>query len=104
MPKNEDPRAAEVAARNAAKEQSVADYYARSEAARPTPSQAENDLAKVGALDVDSKEDDGSEWEADVQRRVMEGHLDGGPYVTRDMSGNEGGEEQPRRGRKPKGE
>lgn len=52
---------------------------------RPTPTQEENDLAKVGALDIDNKEEDGSEDEVTMRRRVMEGNLSTpmGSYSTR---------------------
>ena len=67
------------------KQSSVDDYYARSEAAQPTPTQRENDLAKVGALNIDDKEDDGSEPEGDAVRRIMESRIPGNnPYETRD--------------------
>lgn len=50
---------------------------------RPTPTQEENDLAKVGALDIDAKEPDGSPPEGSglVPRNPGE------PYSTRDMRG-----------------
>jgi hypothetical protein len=97
----EDQKSKEVAARNAAKEASVAEYYALSEAAKPTPTQEENDLATVGALDIDKKEDDGSEWEADSVRRVMEGNIPGNnPYDTRSMDDSGSESSAPRRGRK----
>lgn len=38
----------------------VAESEERMGASRPTPTQRENDLAKIGALDIDEKEDDGS--------------------------------------------
>ena len=54
---------------------------------KPTPTQRENDLAKVGALDIDSKEDDGSGPDYEHQKRVMEGRLPGGsPYETRNAA------------------
>jgi hypothetical protein len=98
-----DPRAAEVEAREAAKNKSVAEYYEREAAARPTPTQAENDLAKVGALGDTPLEDDGSEWEADAQARLMQADLAGGPYATRALDADAGAE-APRRGRPKKAE
>lgn len=51
---------------------------------QPTPTQRENDLAKVGALDHDDKEPDGSEPEGHAIRRVMEARIPGNnPYETR---------------------
>jgi len=46
--------------RAAVTQKRTADYYEKSAASKPTPTQRENDLARVGALDIDSKEDDGS--------------------------------------------
>lgn len=76
-----DPREKGVDEREKAKQDSVDEYYAREAEAQPTPTQKENDLAKVG-VDVAKKEDDGSEKEVDAQRRVMEAKLDN-PYATR---------------------
>jgi hypothetical protein len=70
----------DVDARLAAKEKSVKEYYERMENVQPTPTQRENDLAKVGALDIDEKEDDGSEWEDEHIRRVTLEKLDN-PYA-----------------------
>lgn len=94
-----------VEARAAAKEEQVADYYARQEGLQPTPTQAENDRAKVGAMtldELDNKEDDGSEWEEDGVRRVMEARLPGNnPYDTRAIdAGTDGAAAAPRRGRR----
>jgi hypothetical protein len=76
-----------VKARREAAESMNAEYYAREAAAKPTPTQEENDLAKVGALDIDDKEDDGSEPEGEAVRRVMESRIPGNnPYETRDAS------------------
>jgi hypothetical protein len=96
-----DPRAAEVARREEVKNASVAEYYERESGLRPTPTQAENDLARVGALDHDAKEDDGSEWEADAQARLMQSDLAGGPYATRALDAD-AGTDAPRRGRPKK--
>jgi hypothetical protein len=83
----------------------VDEFYAREAAAKPTPTQAENDLAKVGALNIDEKEDDGSEWESDAQARVMEQRVNN-PYVTADMnpSGHQEEGAARSRGRPRKGE
>jgi len=48
---------------------------------QPTPTQRENDLARVGALDIDDKEDDGSEADAENVNRVLAAKLPGAnPY------------------------
>lgn len=65
--------------RLAARDKSVAEYYERMENLQPTPTQRENDLAKVGAHDLDDKEDDGSEWQDDHMRRVAIEKIDN-PY------------------------
>jgi hypothetical protein len=83
MARNDHPAAAAVQAREEVKNRQVAEYYEREANLQPTPTQAENDLARVGALNHDDKEDDGSEWEADAQARVMQANLSGGPYSTR---------------------
>lgn len=88
--------------RLAAKEKQVAEYYERHENLQPTPTQRENDLARVGALDIDDKEDDGSEWEDEANVRVMTGRLPGNnPYETRDLAAPEAGRQR-RGGRKSK--
>jgi hypothetical protein len=109
MARNEHPAAAAVQAREEVKNQQVAEFYEREASLQPTPTQAENDLARVGALDHDAKEDDGSEWEADAQARLMQANLAGGPYSTRSLeagSAGESGEEAAarRRGRPRKPE
>src|SRR4051812_33293991 len=81
--------------RLAERDRSVAEFYEREASVKPTPTQRENDLAKVGALDIDDKEPDGSESDEEHQARVMQGRLPGGnPYVTRAE-----GTGEPRRGR-----
>lgn len=59
---NDAARRAEkqVAERRKAAETSDEETRRRMTQSTPTPTQAENDLAKVGALDIDSKVDDGS--------------------------------------------
>jgi hypothetical protein len=91
MAKNSDPtaqattsRAKAVSDARAVMEKQNAEYYAREAAARPTPTQEENDLARVGALDIDRKAEDGSEAEVDALRRQAESRLPGGgAYDTR---------------------
>jgi hypothetical protein len=98
MAKKDDPAVKGVDAREQAKSDSVADYYARQEGLQPTPTQRENDLAKVGALDIDDKEDDGSEWEDEAQARVMAARLPANnPYDTRELSA---APERPARGKR----
>jgi hypothetical protein len=80
MEENKNVAAAGVDARLAARDKSVKEYYERMENLQPTPTQRENDLAKVGAHDLDvEKEDDGSEWEDEHVRRVALEKLDN-PY------------------------
>jgi hypothetical protein len=95
-----DPREKEIAHREAAKNKSVEEYYARSEAAKPTPTPAEVDAAKMG-LNVDDKEPDGSDPEEVTQRRVLESRIPGAnPYDTRSLSPDAGERRGP--GRPPK--
>ena len=68
-----------VDARAAAMEKQNAAYYERANNAQPTPTQRENDLAKVGALDIDDKEDDGSEWDDEARHRIATENLNN-PY------------------------
>jgi hypothetical protein len=76
--------------RMAERDRSVAEFYEREAGVKPTPTQRENDLAKVGALDIDDKEPDGSESDEEHQHRVMQGRLPGNnPYVTRDLGSGE---------------
>lgn len=70
-----------------AKAKQVQEVHERQDSSQPTPTQRENDLARVGALDIDAKEDDGSEWETDSVRRQLESKIPGNnPYETRDLS------------------
>lgn len=92
-----------------ARDRSVAEFYERDATLRPTPTQRENDLAKIGALDIDDKEPDGSESDAEHQQRAMAGRLPGaGPYDTRALGvGGPNGEPRrrgPGRPRKPQDE
>lgn len=105
----EDTREREIAHREEAQRKTVDEYYARSEAAKPTPTPRESDRAKLG-LPVNEPEHDGSEPEEVVQRRVLEGRIPGNnPYDTRAVTQPPEGE-PPRRGpgrppaRKPEGE
>lgn len=101
-----DTREKEIAHRESAKQKGVEEYYARSEAAKPTPTPQEADRAKLG-LPVDEPEHDGSEPDEVMQRRVIESRVPGAnPYDTRALVA-EG--EPPRRGpgrppRRPEGE
>jgi hypothetical protein len=92
MARNDHPAAAAVQAREEVKNRQVAEFYEREANLQPTPTQAEIDLARVGALNHDDKEDDGSEWEADAQARVMQANLAGGPYSTRSLEAGPAGE------------
>lgn len=103
MARRPDPKPATKGVEDRAKamEEQNAEYYARSEAAKPTPTQREADLAKVGALDIDDKEPDGSEPEEVAVRRALESRVPGNnPYETRDLSADAA----PRRGRPRKAE
>lgn len=62
--------AAGVDARLEAKAKQVAENQERHDNLQPTPTQRECDLARVGALDLDNKEDDGSEWQSEHDARV----------------------------------
>lgn len=67
-------------------EQASAETFARMQGSRPTPTQIEVDLAKVGALDLDApKEDDGSGPEM-VHVRALVPADEAGGYNTRAMS------------------
>ena|SRR5215207_1937193 len=104
MAKNDDPRASEVRARLDARNKSVEEYYASLEGLQPTPTQEENDLAKVGLLDSDAeKQDDGSEWQDDHTRRIMSARIPGeNPYDTRALeAGSASAEGQQRRRGRP---
>jgi hypothetical protein len=82
-------------------ERSNAEAMARMEETQPTPTQAENDMAKLGVGDIDEKEDHGGEDEGEALRRQMVGRLSPDPYVTRDVSAA-GGEEHFNRRREAK--
>ena len=105
MAKNDDPRAAAIKAvdqRLADKEASVAEYYRKQDGLQPTPTQRENDLARVGALDIDDKEDDGSDW--DTNTLASDANQED-PYKVRDLqSGGEGGDYKRKAGRPRKSE
>lgn len=77
-----------VADRRKAAEDANSETQRRMDQSTPTPTQEENDLAKVGALDIDSKQDDGSGPDvapAQVQQsRSVEANQSGSaPYQTR---------------------
>lgn len=93
--------------RLAARDAMNADYMERMAQCKPTPTQRECDLFRVGAMTIDDeKEDDGSEWEIDHQRRILSARLPGeNPYDTRQLTADNNGEygepasgEPPRRG------
>ena len=102
MARNDNPALAAVEHRNRVKDEQVADYYARLDGLQPTPTQAENDRAKVGHQtvdDLDDKEDDGSEWQDEGTTRVLTAKLPGNnPYETRDLEAGLS-DAAPRRGR-----
>lgn len=75
--------------RAAAMEASNREAMKRMDSTKPTPTQRENDLAKVGALNTDEKEDHGAENEQVAMRRTMEAKLSGEPYATRNVSSTE---------------
>jgi len=97
-----------VEQRRRAQQEQVADFYARQDGLQPTPTQDENDRAKVGAMsldDLDNKEDDGSEWQDEGTTRVMTARLPGNnPYETRDIDSGENVEPRRARGRPRKTE
>ena len=87
-----------VSERAKVKDAAVKEAMKRMDSSQPTPTQEENDLAKVGALDLDAKEPDGSGPEAEQQRKVMEARLPGNnPYETRDMDQRSREQGQPAR-------
>jgi len=84
---DENPAVKGVDDRAKAQEEANAEAQRRSDEAKPTPTQRENDLAKVGVV-VEEKEDDGS---APEQKQVSP---DGAvPYQTRDAAAE--GERRP---------
>ena len=72
-----------------AKADAVAETEKRINSGKPTPTQRENDLAKLGALDPDEKEDDGSGPDPANQPlanvRALTGDQ-GGDYKTRNVA------------------
>ena len=76
-----------VKARSEVKDKQVKEYYERDAKNVPTPTQAENDLAKVG-VHVEHEQAKGTETDEEYQRRAMEGRLPGSnPYDTREARG-----------------
>jgi len=70
------------------REKATAEAVKRMESTQPTPTQEENDLAKVG-VNVDEKEDDGS-GETIIERRIVANQpLGPGGYETRGMESKE---------------
>jgi hypothetical protein len=73
-------------------------YYKQDAQNRPTPSQAENDAAKVGQP-AEQLEPDGSPPEAETVDRILTARSPNNqPYDTRALEAGEPGAEQPRRG------
>jgi hypothetical protein len=82
-----------------ARNRSVEEYYAQSARTKPTPTQREADLMKLG-IPVEP-EPDGGESGEDFMRRNLEGRLQhNNPYETR--SAGESGEQQRRRPGRPR--
>lgn len=101
MARNEHPGRKAVADSRSAIEQRTAEQYERHEASQPTPTQEENDLARLGALDHDEKEPDGSEPEEVAVQRMMAARFPGNQgYGNRAMStsGDDQSNEAQRRG------
>ena len=91
-----------VKVRNEVKDKQVKEYYERDAKNVPTPTQAENDLAKVGVY-VEHEQAKGVESDEDYRRRAMEGKLPGGnPYDTRDVGQPERRREEPTAPRREK--
>lgn len=86
----EDHRAAAVKRvddETKARTEAMEETARRQSEAKPTPTQRENDLAKLGALDIDDKEDDGSGPELlPVTRREAVSGGDQGRYRTREST------------------
>jgi hypothetical protein len=61
----------DVDASAADREKANLDHQRQMDESKPTPTQAELDAAKLGTLDNDDKEDDGSGRDADVQARAV---------------------------------
>lgn len=77
-----------------ARNKSVTEYYEQSARVKPTPTQREADLMKLG-IPVEP-EPDGGESDEEFQRRNLEGRLShNNPYETRAVGGSTG---EPRRG------
>src|SRR3954464_6653269 len=65
---------------------------------KPTPTQRECDLMKLG-VPIDEKEPSGAPPEAEFQRRMLEARLPGNsPYDTRALGSGGGSNEPPKRG------
>ena len=70
-----------------AREASNLEVMERRNKGKPTPTQRESDLAKLGLLDIDSKEDDGSGPEVylpNTRRSAMNAGQGNEPYKTRE--------------------
>jgi hypothetical protein len=69
-----------------ARQEAIVEAGQRQLKMKPTPTQRENDLAKLGLLDIDSKEDDGSGPDPhDLQQRALTADAQG-RYKTRDVN------------------
>lgn len=84
-------------AQRAAVTRSNEEAMARMEETQPTPTQAENDAAKLGIGDINDKEDHGGEDEGEALRRNMVGRLSSTPYETRSVDADAGREHYERR-------
>jgi len=79
----------------ATRDRLVGEYFSATENVKPSPTQRECDLLKLG-IPLDEREPSGAEPEDEFQARVMEARLGhNNPYETRAV----GAGEQPRRGR-----
>lgn len=79
-----------------ARNRSVTEYYEQSARTKPTPTQREADLMKLG-IPVEP-EPDGGESDEEFQRRNLESRLPhNNPYETRAAGAESGGEQQQRR-------
>lgn len=83
-----------------ARDQLNAEYFERSEGVKPSPTQRECDLLKLG-VPLDEREPSGAEPEHEAVRRVMEARLPhNNPYESRAIGAGEssGDRAVPRRG------
>jgi hypothetical protein len=92
MANSNDPRMKALEAQREEAERRTAEQLARQDASQPTPTQAENDMAKMG-MSVDEKEDHGGEPEGEAVARVFDPgfRATAADYATRDMGAGRGG-------------